>query len=95
MYEVSAGVRSTRNGDGGIVLDVNHGKIFRLNGIGAFIFERIRDRQNEAEIIAEVSHTYGIPDRIVHSDVADFLKSLEHQGLVMVSQGHAYDSQNG
>ena len=95
MYEVSAGVRSTRSEDGGIVLDLNQGKILRLNGIGAFIFERIRDRQNETEIIAEVSHTYGIPNRIVHSDVADFLKSLEHQGLVMVSQGHADDSQNG
>jgi hypothetical protein len=95
LYELSTGVRSTRNDDGGIILDLSHGKIFRLNGIGAFIFERIRDRQNETEIIAEVSHTYGIPNRIIHSDVTDFLKSLERQGLVMVRQGPADDSQNG
>jgi hypothetical protein len=88
VYAVSSGVRSTNNNkDGGIVLDINSAKIFRLNGIGAFIFERIRDRRNETEIIAEVSHEFGIPDATVRADVVDFLKSLEHEGLIVASLG--------
>ncbi len=55
MYEVSAGVRSTRNEDGGIVLDIDQGKIFRLNGIGALIFERLERRQTRTQIIEEIS----------------------------------------
>jgi len=89
LYAVSAGVRSTRNEDGGIVLDINQGKIFRLNGIGALIFEQLRRRQTRTQIINEISRQFEISAEVVETDVMEFLESLQRQGLV---QGCAEES---
>jgi hypothetical protein len=86
MYEISSGVRSTRNQDGGTVLDVSQGKIFHLNGIGALIFERLRQKENTLQIIAEISRAYGISSEVVETDVIQFLDRLEQQGLVQYSE---------
>lgn len=82
MYEVSAGVRSTSNEDGGIVLDINQGKIFRLNGIGALIFDRLKRRQTSTQIVNEISREFKVSAEIVEIDVIEFLESLQRQGLV-------------
>ena len=82
MYAISAGVRSTRNEDGGTLLDINQGKIFRLNGIGALIFERLKGGQTRSQIIANISREFEIPAGTVEADVIRFLESLESQGLV-------------
>ena len=84
MYEVSKGVRSTRNEDGGLVLDIDQGKVFGLNGIGALIFERLREQENESQIIKEISQQFDISVETVRADLVDFLSSLEEQGLVTV-----------
>lgn len=89
MYEVAAGVRSTRNADGGIVLDIDQGKIFRLNGIAALIFERLERRQTRAQIIEEISKEFEISTSTAETDVFEFLESLREQGLV---QGSAEES---
>lgn len=91
MCKVSSGVRCTSNRDGGIVLDINQGKVFRLNGVGVFVFERLLCEPNE--IIADVCREFGVPDQIVRADIVHFLKSLEHQGLIMASEGQQDGSQ--
>lgn len=87
MYEVSAGVRSTRNEDGGIVLDIDHGQMFRLNPVGALILESLGKGSAEMEIAKEISRQYGISEETARSDVREFLKSLEEHKLVRTQQG--------
>jgi hypothetical protein len=82
VYEVSTGVRSTRNEDGGIVLDIEQGKIFRLNGVGALIFERLERRQTRSQIVNEISGEFEISTEKVETDVIEFLESLRQKGLV-------------
>jgi hypothetical protein len=82
VYEVSKGVRSTRNEDGGLVLDINQGKVFGLNRIGALIFDRLRSGQTRSQIIAEISRDFEIPAETVQADLIQFLESLQGQGLV-------------
>lgn len=84
MYEVSSGVRSTHNEDGGIVLDINRGKVFSLNGVAALIFERLREQQDERQIIEELSQQFDISVESIRADFIEFLTSLEKQGLVTV-----------
>ena len=60
LYAVSAGVRSTRNEDGGIVLDIDHGQMFRLNPVGALILESIGKGCAETEIAKEISRQCSI-----------------------------------
>lgn len=89
MYEVSTGVRSTRSEDGGIVLDINQGKIFRLNGIGALIFERLREGQNTSQITNEISLEFDIPFETIEADIIEFIGSLQKHNLI---RGFAQES---
>lgn len=87
MYAVSAGVRSTRNGDGGIVLDVDQGQMFRLNPVGALILELLGRGCTEIEIAKEISRQYRISEETAVADVREFVKSLEEHKLVRTHQG--------
>ena len=87
MYEVSTGVRSTRNADGGIVLDIDHGQMFRLNPAGALILESVSRGRAEAEIGQEIARQYNISEETASADVREFLQSLEDHKLVRTRQG--------
>jgi hypothetical protein len=82
MYQVSAGVRSTRNEDGGTVLDIANGQMFRLNPVGAMILELLGKGRQETEISKEITDQYGITEETAVADVREFLKSLEEHQLV-------------
>lgn len=87
MYEVSAGVRSTRNEDGGIVLDIDHGQMFRLNPVGALILQLLGHGCAEAEIAQEIARQYNTSEETVLADVREFLQSLEEHKLVRSQPG--------
>jgi len=87
LYEVSAGVRSTRNEDGGIVLDIDHGQMFRLNPVGALILDLLGKGLPETEIGQEIAHQYGISEETAVADVREFLQSLEEHKLVRTQPG--------
>jgi Coenzyme PQQ synthesis protein D (PqqD) len=87
LYEVSAGVRSTRNEDGGIVLDIDHGQMFRLNPVGALILQLLGNGCAEAEIAQEIARQYNTNEEIVLADVREFLQSLEEHKLVRSQPG--------
>lgn len=86
MYEVSSGVRTTRNEDGGIVLDIDHGQMFRLNPVGALILDFLREGRSNAEIAQEVADQYNISLEVAWADMSEFLKSLEESKLVRARQ---------
>ena len=87
MYEVSAGVRSTRNEDGGIVLDIDHGQMFRLNPVGALILQLLGNGCAEAEIAQEIARQYNTSEETVLADIREFLQSLEEHKLVRSQPG--------
>jgi Coenzyme PQQ synthesis protein D (PqqD) len=82
MYKVSEGIRSTRGQHGAIVLDIQHGRILRLNVTGSLIFARLRQGQTESEIINGISEEFRISHDVAQTDVGEFLKSMEIAGLV-------------
>jgi len=82
MYRVSIGVRSTQNQDGTMVLDIQRGRILRLNVTGSMIFERLQQGQTESQIIDGISQEFRISHEIARTDVCEFLKSMEQVGLV-------------
>lgn len=82
MYEVSPGIRGTRNEDGGIVLDIDHGQMFRLNPVGALILESLAKGSTETETAKEISRQYCISEDIATADLREFLESLKKHNLV-------------
>src|SRR4029077_6028313 len=86
VYALSAGVRSTRNEDGGIVLDIDRGQMFRLNPVGALILEALAKGSTETEIAKEISRQYSVSEEVAAADVREFLESLEQHKLVHTQQ---------
>jgi Coenzyme PQQ synthesis protein D (PqqD) len=82
LYTISTGVRSTRNQDGGTLLDISQGQVFRLNVTGSRIFERLQQGQTESQIIDGMSQEFDIAGPAIRSDVREFLSSLAERGLI-------------
>lgn len=82
MYEVSTAVRHTHNKDGGIVLDIDRGQMFRLNPVGALILESLAQGVKESEIALEISRQYNISEEIALNDVSEFLQTLRQHKLI-------------
>ena len=87
MNTVSSGIRSTRNADGGIVLDIDRGLMFRLNAVGGLILESIGKGCTEIEIAKQIARQCSIREEIAAADVREFVKSLEQHGIVRTPQG--------
>ena len=87
MNTVSAGIRSAMNADGGTVLDIDRGLMFRLNPLGALVLESIAKGCTQIEITKEIARQCGIGEETAASDVGEFVKSLEQHGIVPTLQG--------
>jgi len=86
LNTVSAGIRSTRNADGGIVLDIDRGLMFRLNPVGALILESIGKGCSEIEIAQEIARQCSIGEETAVADLREFVKSLKQHGIVRTPQ---------
>jgi len=82
MYKVSNRVRSTQSQDGTIVLDIERGRMLRLNLTGSLIFERLQRGQTESQIVDGISQEFRVSQDIAQTDVGEFLKSMEQAGLI-------------
>lgn len=77
MFRVSDTIRRTQTVDGGILLDIHHGRMFCLNLVGAKILELLERGYHEPRITDEISRDYGMSREVVRADVSEFIESLE------------------
>lgn len=85
MYRISDSIRRTATQDGGVLLDVLHGRMFCLNVIGARIVEMMQRGYDEERIAEEISRDYGVEKNIVRADVAEFIGSLEKHRILQTA----------
>ena len=80
MYELRGEIRSTCSEEGGVLLDLRHGQLFRLNPVGAMILASLQSGHSDGEMAKAIATTYGISEEVALGDVREFLASLaEHQ----------------
>ena len=82
MIRISENLRHTYHLDGGVVLDIRHGRMFALNFVGSRIVELLKTDYQDTEIANEISQEFGISPEIAAADVREFLESLEKQHLI-------------
>lgn len=82
MYTASTALRTIQTEDGALVLNVQRGRIFRLNAIASLVLTRVQERQLVSEIIREISEEFSTAADIVGRDVAELLSNLEKHGLI-------------
>jgi hypothetical protein len=69
--------RSVLSGDGGVVLDINGGRLFSLNATGLLIFRLLEQGISERKIVEELANRFSISSNRAQSDFAEFCGSLE------------------
>jgi hypothetical protein len=74
--------RSIHTTDGGIILDINRGKIFSLNASASVMFQLLERGLTEEDIADELVRRFGIPAQQALVDLIDFRKSLDHFSLL-------------
>lgn len=82
MLTISQSVRLTKSPDGGILLDVEQGEIFRLNPVGTRIIELLKEGHDQPSLARVLGCEFGVPEQVVLEDVRDFLSQLREQRLI-------------
>jgi hypothetical protein len=82
MVRVSEHVRKTHSPDGGIVLDILHGQMFRLNFVGSRILELLQQGRTETQIADALSQEFGADRETFTADLQEFLAHLEKHHLL-------------
>jgi Coenzyme PQQ synthesis protein D (PqqD) len=89
IVRVAENVRSTHSHDGGIVLDVLHGQMFRLNFVGSKILELLKQGSSEPQIAEQLAREFGIDRATAEADVREFVETLEKHHLLTVRDGNS------
>jgi len=87
-YQLQSRICSTSNQDGGTVLDVDRSRIFRVNVMGVFILDCLRQGWSEAKIAADVASRYVVNQETARTDVHEFLESLKQHNLIHAAREH-------
>jgi hypothetical protein len=82
MYKVCETVRANHGTDGGVLLDIQRGRVLRLNITASFIFERLQHGDPESTIIEGMSRRFCVSRDIAEADVNEFLNSMKQEGLI-------------
>lgn len=82
MVTISRSVRLTKSQDGGILLDVEQGEIFRLNPVGTRIIELLKQGHDGPSLTRALSCEFDVPEQIVREDLRDFLSQLRERRLI-------------
>lgn len=82
MYTLTKSVRTTHGPDGAVVLDIQHGRVLRLNATGSLILKYLERGETESHICERLTQHFRVSRDVAHEDVREFLASMERAGLV-------------
>jgi hypothetical protein len=75
-------IRRVANADGGVVMDLRRGTMFRVNPLGAKVLDLLDLGNSTTEIAEKLSAEFNVPLNEVHADVKEFIKSLKTHGVL-------------
>lgn len=75
-------VRSMRDEDGAVLLDLKGGKYFSLNGIGAEIWKQVEHGADLETLTSALLESYQVEPEVLARDLQSFLTTLEDNGLI-------------
>ena len=68
-----------------VMLNIEKGKYFGLNGIGGRIWELLEKPQTVWEVVAALLKEYDVEEKTCQQDVLTYLRKLYVQGLVAIA----------
>lgn len=78
----SSRIRSVHTPDGGIVMDVDSGRMFSLNSSGSVMFQLLTNGLDEKSIVDELVRRFGISAAVAKRDLDEFRSALNSRALI-------------
>jgi hypothetical protein len=75
-------IRRVANADGGVVLDLRRGAMFRVNPLGARVLDLLDEGKSSAQIAEKLSTEFAVALSEVQADVTEFVESLKAHGVL-------------
>jgi hypothetical protein len=75
-------IRSTHPSGGGIVMDIDRGKMFSLNASASAMFELMAKGLDDEKIVDELRRRFEIPVAVARQDLDDFRNTLHGNALL-------------
>jgi hypothetical protein len=85
MITPDSNVRSTINCDGGVLLNLSTGVVFRINAVGATVWQMIEQGTAIEKILDSLVNQYTIPRDQAEKDTREFLQQLKIKRLIQDS----------
>jgi hypothetical protein len=82
MTTPGARIRSTHSSEGGIVMDIDRGKMFSLNSSGSLMFQLLARGLDEKAVIDELVRRFEISAAVAKHDLDEFRKALNSHALI-------------
>ena len=82
MTPLANNIRRVSSVDGGIVLDLRGGTMFRLNPLGSKILDLLDRGESLPRIAEQISAEFGVALDVVQTDLKEFLDALELHGVL-------------
>ena len=86
IMKISEHIRSNRNEDGSVVLDVLRGKMYGLNPVASRILELLGQGLDETQVKAELSRQFSVDVDTIDKDVDEFLLKLAALGVLVFGE---------
>jgi len=83
VLQLSKNVRFTHNEEGGVVLDILHGQMYRLNFVGSRMLELLAAGYSEESVAEDLNLQFGVRLETARNDVRDFFEVLEQHALIV------------
>ncbi|MCM8832117.1 MAG: PqqD family protein [Candidatus Omnitrophica bacterium] len=64
------------------IVDSKNSYLHKINEVGSFIFEKLKEGLNEDEIIDELVKTYDVEIEVAKSDYKNFIEEIFLKGLI-------------
>jgi len=82
MVPFAETIRRLSSADGGVVLDLRSGRMFRVNQLGARVLDLLEHGDSPAQIAEKLSVEFQVALTEVQTDVGEFVESLKLLGVI-------------
>ena len=87
-FAILSDVRTTpADEDGSVLMNLESGKIFSLNGVGAKVWTMLEQGLTHEHIIESLVQEYSVSRQEIQEDVEIFIHGLECKGLGRATEG--------
>jgi hypothetical protein len=85
-FSIHPEVRTTPSDeDGSVLINLQSGKVFSLNGVGAKVWTMIERGASLDGVVDALSHEYNVPSADLRNDLDGFIDELARKDLLHVT----------